>query len=389
MLRRLLPLLFLLLPAVAQAQLGSVPHTFVADTTILASEVNTNFSTVYSTALNRTGGTMTGTLTSQQITPAATNTYDLGTTGTRFRDAWLSRDLIVGRDVALSGSLSDTDSALTVADQLIAITTTVPQLSLRYDASNTLNFGVSSTGVVTVDAEGAAASFSFSDPVNIASFTGTTSVSGAWTFTEVPVIATTAPRLQLTETDATANEGKWWLVATGDTFQLQSVNDAQNSSAAVLTVSRTGTTVDAVDIGAAQLRLVNGTIAAPALAFSSDAKAGLWATTDGIVMSAQDAAAGAGDDAGVYVTATASEGIVQLASGNGSSGSGATLYVRGNRIDMSGGYVALPTTSFGTLPTPLANGAIIYCSDCTIASPCAGGGTGAIAKRLNGAWVCN
>ena len=35
------------------------------------------------------------------------------------------------------------------------------------------------------------------------------------------------------------------------------------------------------------------------------------------------------------------------------------------------------------------NGSMIYCSDCTIANPCAGGGTGAIAKRLNGAWVCN
>ena len=35
------------------------------------------------------------------------------------------------------------------------------------------------------------------------------------------------------------------------------------------------------------------------------------------------------------------------------------------------------------------NGSIIYCSDCTIANPCAAGGTGAIAKRLNGAWVCN
>jgi hypothetical protein len=35
------------------------------------------------------------------------------------------------------------------------------------------------------------------------------------------------------------------------------------------------------------------------------------------------------------------------------------------------------------------NGSMIYCSDCTVASPCAGGGTGAIAKRLNGAWVCN
>lgn len=35
------------------------------------------------------------------------------------------------------------------------------------------------------------------------------------------------------------------------------------------------------------------------------------------------------------------------------------------------------------------DGSMIYCSDCTIASPCAAGGTGAIAKRLNGVWVCN
>lgn len=35
------------------------------------------------------------------------------------------------------------------------------------------------------------------------------------------------------------------------------------------------------------------------------------------------------------------------------------------------------------------NGSFIYCNDCTIANPCAGGGTGAFAKRLNGAWVCN
>lgn len=35
------------------------------------------------------------------------------------------------------------------------------------------------------------------------------------------------------------------------------------------------------------------------------------------------------------------------------------------------------------------NGSIIYCADCTVANPCAGVGTGAIAKRLNGVWVCN
>jgi len=35
------------------------------------------------------------------------------------------------------------------------------------------------------------------------------------------------------------------------------------------------------------------------------------------------------------------------------------------------------------------NGQTGYCSDCTIANPCAGVGTGAIAKRLNGINVCN
>ncbi|KKM89246.1 hypothetical protein LCGC14_1250600 [marine sediment metagenome] len=43
---------------------------------------------------------------------------------------------------------------------------------------------------------------------------------------------------------------------------------------------------------------------------------------------------------------------------------------------------------FANLPTP-ANGMQLYCSDCTIADPCASGGNGAFAKRLNGVWVCN
>lgn len=45
---------------------------------------------------------------------------------------------------------------------------------------------------------------------------------------------------------------------------------------------------------------------------------------------------------------------------------------------------------FANIATTLtANGDHAYCSDCTIANPCAGSGTGAIAKRLNGVNVCN
>jgi hypothetical protein len=50
--------------------------------------------------------------------------------------------------------------------------------------------------------------------------------------------------------------------------------------------------------------------------------------------------------------------------------------------------VTLNATAFASLGTP-SNGTILYCSDCTVANPCASGGTGALAKRLNGVWVCN
>ena len=52
------------------------------------------------------------------------------------------------------------------------------------------------------------------------------------------------------------------------------------------------------------------------------------------------------------------------------------------------GKVTLAPIVFASLGTP-ANGTIAYCSDCVIANPCAGAGTGALAKRLNGVWVCN
>jgi len=55
---------------------------------------------------------------------------------------------------------------------------------------------------------------------------------------------------------------------------------------------------------------------------------------------------------------------------------------RGKTID----YVN--NIAFASLGTP-ANGSIIYCPNGTIANPVATGGTGCIAKRLNGVWVGN
>lgn len=55
---------------------------------------------------------------------------------------------------------------------------------------------------------------------------------------------------------------------------------------------------------------------------------------------------------------------------------------------MQSGSILLNGVLEANLGTP-SNGTVVYCSDCTIANPCAGGGTGALAKRLNGVWVCN
>lgn len=51
-------------------------------------------------------------------------------------------------------------------------------------------------------------------------------------------------------------------------------------------------------------------------------------------------------------------------------------------------YLYNDSVAFAALGTP-SNGAQVYCSDCTVANPCAGGGTGAFAKRINATWVCD
>jgi hypothetical protein len=69
-----------------------------------------------------------------------------------------------------------------------------------------------------------------------------------------------------------------------------------------------------------------------------------------------------------------------------------TINTAGTAILNSRGFygvsITILQTPFANLGTPI-NGTFYYCSDCTVANPCAGGGTGALAKRLNGVWVCN
>jgi hypothetical protein len=67
---------------------------------------------------------------------------------------------------------------------------------------------------------------------------------------------------------------------------------------------------------------------------------------------------------------------------------------------ITAGTAVIGATAFASLGTP-ANGTFKYCNDCTVSTPstctlallasctCAGSGSGALAKRLNGSWYCN
>jgi hypothetical protein len=61
-------------------------------------------------------------------------------------------------------------------------------------------------------------------------------------------ISSTSPTLTLNESDASADNANWDILVGGETFSFRVVNDAYTSASQVLTVDRTGTTVDSTAI---------------------------------------------------------------------------------------------------------------------------------------------
>lgn len=72
------------------AQGIAIPNTFINGAAADADAVNANFAALANNAVNRTGGTMTGTLNVRALLPTADATYDLGGVGARFKDAYFS-----------------------------------------------------------------------------------------------------------------------------------------------------------------------------------------------------------------------------------------------------------------------------------------------------------
>lgn len=82
------------------------------------------------------------------------------------------------------------------------------------------------------------------------------------------------------------------------------------------------------------------------------------------------------------------DGVIDFISGTGNTPGSPAVMTSKLRIQTNGALFQPTPIAFGSLGTP-ANGTFTYCNDCTNASnPCTGGGAGAYAKRLAGAWDC-
>lgn len=63
----------------------------------------------------------------------------------------------------------------------------------------------------------------------------------------------TAPAFLLRETDAAANNGLWRILASAEQLLLETRNDANSAGSAIVTIDRTGTTVDSIALAATAL----------------------------------------------------------------------------------------------------------------------------------------
>ena len=119
----------LLWPAAALAQITPT-YTFTSGTVISSAQVNANFA-LLANALNRTGGTMTGTLTSVTIVPTSTGTYDIGSSSVKYRNAYFS-------STVTTDALSATSATLTTLTCTGCVTATALASTISY--TGTLTF---------------------------------------------------------------------------------------------------------------------------------------------------------------------------------------------------------------------------------------------------------
>ena len=181
----------------------------------------------------------------------------------------------------------------------------------------------------------------------------------------------TAPQIIVNESDGGADQKYYRFLADANAFSLQLLTDAFGSPANVFSVTRSGAVPSAVTftpplsvtrVGVAE----SASDASPAIDDVSDTDTGVTfdATTMSFIRNSSR-----------FYQYTYATGVHELSGAVRALGSSPWRLASVNQATLAG--------------IAAANGDLIYCTDCTIANPCAGGGSGALAKRINGAWICN
>lgn len=173
----------------------TVPNVFTPFTTISSSQVNANFSTIASEALDKRGDTMTGTLNSQVVLPDIDATRNLGSASFRFLNEWLSGALTVGTITLTGGTFGGNvtfSNNVTVTGTLTAsgaaslpsltITSPLPIASGGTNAATTPTAGAVAMGTGTAygfTAAGTAGQYLISAGAGTPTWAGVTSVFNA------------------------------------------------------------------------------------------------------------------------------------------------------------------------------------------------------------------
>lgn len=197
----------------------------------------------------------------------------------------------------------------------------------------------------------------------------------------IRINASTSPTTVAVSNTANGNTGFYWPAS--DTFAITNATDGEwvrfLSFATQHNQAGANTTAHAINC-----RKARGTVAAPTVITTGDDTCGWYGIAYvGVTNTYQTASYILQDTGGtISDSATGIAGLIKFATAN----TGAEPVVQWT-MDNTGNLISTGVVQ-ASLGTP-ADGSIIYCSDCTKATPCAGGGTGAFAVRLNGAWDCN
>jgi hypothetical protein len=85
-------------------------------------------------------------------------------------------------------------------------------------------------------------------------------LAGTSSFTADQTVSESSPQWILIESGVTADNARWDVMADAEQFRIRTRNDANNAGANAITIDRTGTTVDTINLAATAVQANSNTI---------------------------------------------------------------------------------------------------------------------------------